>query len=329
MQDYPNKNAVSVPKQEHVPFLKKWIIAARPWALPASTMPLIYGTSLGTVFGSVPLDVIGLILALVSMIFHHSTANIVSDIFDFKRGLDTEITPVSGAIVRGWITTRQAAIGAVVFSSIGLLLGIVLILRTGILLLIIGLAGIVISLIYPYLKYHALGDLAVFFNFGILGSLGAWVIQTHSLSWLPVIWAVPMSMLVCAILHANNWRDTATDKKMNITTVAGMLGDQGSLLYYGFLVFGSFVVVLFLLILPRIIHIGIRPMPWPFLITLLAIPTAMKLWHRAINRHTPKQPMDFIILDGTTAQYNIVFGMLCTAAAWIHSALNLVVTALK
>ena len=37
--------------------------------------------------------------------------------------------------------------------------------------------------------------------------LGAWVVQTRSFSWIPVLWTVPMSMLVIGILHANNWRD--------------------------------------------------------------------------------------------------------------------------
>jgi 1,4-dihydroxy-2-naphthoate octaprenyltransferase len=37
-----------------VPFLKKWIIAMRPWALPASTMPVIFGTSLAVVLWNFP-----------------------------------------------------------------------------------------------------------------------------------------------------------------------------------------------------------------------------------------------------------------------------------
>ena len=87
-------------QKENVPFIKKWLTAMRPWALPASTMPVIFGTSLAVVIGQVSLDVFKFILALFAMMILHSAANILSDVFDFKRGLDTSVTPVSGAIVR-------------------------------------------------------------------------------------------------------------------------------------------------------------------------------------------------------------------------------------
>lgn len=315
---------MTVPKQEQASFLLKWITAVRPWSFPASTMPLIFGSSLAVVFSHVQLDALGSILVLLSLILLHSTANIISDIFDFNRGLDRTITPVSGAIVRGWITPRQAAVGAAVLYSMSAIFGVIAILRIGIILLIVGSVGVVIGLCYTFLKYRALGDLAVFLSFGLLGSLGGWVVQTHSFSWLPVFWAIPLAMLVSAILHANNWRDTPSDKQKKVITVAGLLGDKGSLVYYGCLIFGAVVFVVVLSIFPRIMGMEIRPMPYPFLITILALPKAMKLWKRATHRHTPKHEMDFITLDGATAQYNLVFGILCIAAAWIHYVVILI-----
>ena len=38
-------------RPERVTRLKKWLIAGRPWALPASTMPVLFGTSLAVVIG--------------------------------------------------------------------------------------------------------------------------------------------------------------------------------------------------------------------------------------------------------------------------------------
>jgi hypothetical protein len=32
--------------------------------------------------------------------------------------------------------------------------------------------------------------------------------------------------------------------------------------------------------------------------------------------------MDFIILDGATASYNLLFGLLCTAALCLHVGIN-------
>jgi len=290
----------------------------RPWALPASTMPVIFGTSLAVVFGYVPLDIIRFMLALLAMVTLHSAANILSDIYDYKRGLDTTVTPVSGALVRGWITAGQAFAGSAVLFTVGCVIGIGLVLMTGRILLIIGMVGVAIGVIYTFLKYHVMGDLAVFLNFGILGSLGAWVVQTKTFSWLPVIWTVSMAMLVSAILHANNWRDTVTDREKKVFTVAGILGDRGSLIYYGLLLFGSIAFILLLIFIPRWLSLRIIPMPLTFLISLLALPNALKLWGRAVRRHNPRQPMDFALLDGATAQQNLVFGLLCTAAVWFY-----------
>ncbi len=309
-------------KQEQLSLFKKWLTAVRPWALPASTMPVIFGTSLAVVFGNAPFNIFRFLLALFARVILHSAANMMSDVFDYKRGLDKMVTPVSGAIVRGWITTKEAAVGSVFLFIVGSALGIVLVLLTGTILLIIGAIGVFIGVFYAALKYHALGDFAVFLNFGILGALGAWVVQTQSFSWLPIIWTVPMAMLVSAILHANNWRDAASDKERKIATIAGLLGDKASAAYYAFLIFGSVAIVISLIIFPRLFISQLKPMPLTFLLCILALPHVFKLWGRAVRRHKPRQPLDFVILDGATAQHNLIFGLLCTAAVWLEFLLK-------
>ena len=316
------QSIMSQEQADHVSAVKKWTIAARPWALPASTMPVIYGTSLAVVIGGVSLDIVGFLLAFLGMVVLHSAANMLSDVFDYERGLDKVVTPVSGAIVRGLLTSRQVKIGSIILFAIGSLIGILLVFMTGTVLLIVGAVGVVIGLFYTVLKYHALGDLAVFLDFGILGSLGAWIVQKESFSWLPVLWTIPMAMLVSAILHANNWRDSVSDKERKIITIAAFLGDKLSLVYYSMLVFGPFIIVLGFIFLPRMIASGLRPMPYTFFLTVFAVPNAVKLLNRALQRHEPRKPMDFIILDGATAQHNLVFGLLCTAAVWLQYILK-------
>ena len=151
----------------------------------------------------------------------------------------------------------------------------------------------------------------MFLDFGILGALGAWTVQTGSTAWLPIVWAVPMSMLVVGILHANNWRDIGGDTGKHIRTMASMLGDRGSLIYYGLLVFGPFALVA--------AYIVLGVMPRSFLITGLALPMAVTRWRRALNRAAPKQPHDFVALDGATAQLNLAFGLLCTVSLILHA----------
>ena len=139
-------------QNENVPFLKKWLTAMRPWALPASTMPVIFGTSLAVVIGQVSLDILRFVLALLAMMILHSAANLLSDVFDFNRGLDKMVTPVSGAIVRGWITTKQAVVFSVILFIFGAALGLTLVLMTGTVLLIIGIIGVFIGVFYAGMK---------------------------------------------------------------------------------------------------------------------------------------------------------------------------------
>lgn len=305
---------------------KKWLICFRPFSFPASTMPVVFGSVGAAAYGGFTFKPGLFILSLLGMVILHSAANILSDINDYRKGLDRVPTPVSGGVVRGLITIREAWISSGILFLAGTLIGLYLVLKSGPLLLVIGGLGLLVGIFYTRggkvaLKYHALGDLAVFLNFGILGSVGSWYVQSGSFSWIPVVWAVPMAMHVIAILHANNWRDIVSDKDGDIATVASILGDKGSLRYYAFMIFGPFAIVLGLIFLPRILPGDLPAMPLPFLLTLLALPLAIRLWHKAIRRKEPIDPFDFIALDGATAQLNLLFGALCTISLLVNVAI--------
>lgn len=306
----------------HISIVKKWMIAIRPFALPASTMPVIFGTILAIVIGKADFSFWKFLLAFIGMVILHSGANMMNDVFDFKMKIDRFPTPVSGAVVRGLLTPQAVLIASLLCLVIGSTLGLILAWSTGSFLISIGVIGVVSSVFYTFsplaLKYHALGDFAVFLNFGVLGSLGAWFVQTRTFSWIPVVWVIPMGLLVIGILHANNWRDTISDSETGVFTIASLLGDRHSLHYYGLLIFSPFLILLALMIIPRIWFKNLPPMPLTFLITIFALPLAIKLWQRALTRKTPKNPFDFVALDGATAQMNLLFGLLCNGALILH-----------
>lgn len=302
--------------------LKKWIIAGRPWSFPASTMPVIFGTALAVVVGGARFAPLRFLWALTTMVVLHAAANMLSDVYDFRHGLDRDVTPVSGAVVRRWLPDRRVFWGATALFALGALSGLLIAAVSGRSLFVIGGIGLLVGVFYTLLKARALGDLAVFLDFGLLGAAGAWVVQTGSFSWLPVIWTVPMAMLVIAILHANNWRDIASDGERRVTTMAGHLGDRGSFFYYGLMIFGPFAIDLAFVTVPRLTGGPLRPMPWTFGLVLLALPSALRLWGRAVRRAAPRQPMDFVILDGATANHNLVFGLLSTASVVLEGLLR-------
>ena len=80
-------------------------------------------------------------------------------------------------------------------------------------------------------------------------------------------------------------------------------------------------LILAFVAVPRLVAVPLPPLPPAFLIVLAALPRALALWKRAPRRHAPEKPMDFIILDGATADYNLLFGLLCTASLWLHAGI--------
>jgi 1,4-dihydroxy-2-naphthoate octaprenyltransferase len=291
-------------------------------------MPVVFGTVLAFVYGDVALNPWYFLLAFFAMVFLHAGANVLNDIIDFNKGLDKVPAPVSGGVVRRLISIPEAKRASILLFTTGTAMGLLLAYLTSPWLLLIGIPGLFIGIFYSIggkiaLKYHALGDLAVFLNFGILGALGAWYVQTGTFSWIPVVWAIPMSMLVIGILHANNWRDIKSDREGHINTIASMLGDKASLRYYGYLIFGPFFVVLALILIPYFAFPNLTFMPFTFTIVILSLPMALKLWQKAMNRKEPKNPIDFVALDGATAQFNLVFGLLCTLALVLEAVLRI------
>ncbi len=162
------------------------------------------------------------------------------------------------------------------------------------------------------LKYRGFGDFSVFSVFGILGSLGAWTLQTETPSWIPVAWGIPAGLLIIGILHANNWRDIEGDTAHSSRSIASILGDRGSLIYYGVLLFLPFALVACYVFIPRVAGRW-TAMPAGCLLVFLALPFALKLFRQGLLRRTPALPADFVGLDGETGKLNLVFGLLLAA----------------
>ncbi len=316
---------VGVTKKEYIPWIRVCLTAGRVWSLPASTMSVAFGTVLAVVIGGAAFDLPLFLLSFLGMALLQVGANMLNDVYDYRNGLDTQVNPASGAVVRAWITPRQALAGSAVCIGIGSMIGIYIVSRVGIPILCLGAVGVLCAILYTWgpwpLKYHALGDLAVFLNFGVLGALGAWTVQTGHLSWVPAVWAVPMSLLVIAILHSNNWRDICSDTDGKIRTIAGCLGDRGSQAYQRVLLFAPFIIVVFLVLLTHVTSLSPR-MPATFLITLLAVPLAVRLAKIGAGRHDPQKSEAFAAMDGATAQLNLLFGLLCVAALGLHALLR-------
>jgi 1,4-dihydroxy-2-naphthoate octaprenyltransferase len=257
-------------------------MATRSYSFPASVAPVLLGSVLAWRGYGLPegqtgsFSILTFLLTFVGSLLAHAAGNVINDYIDYSKGVDTKPEHGSGVLPQGLLTKNQMLIFAVQLLMGAAVCGIFL------LMLSPNLAGVVIPLTLIglfcavcytwFLKQIALGDVIIMIAFGLGITLGAYGVQVPVTNFgqvgLILLLALPITLLVDAILHANNIRDTETDSAAGVTTLAKVIGAQGSQIFQAILLFGPVVIVIALTVL--------RILPWSALVVLLAIPVLLK-----------------------------------------------------
>lgn len=282
----------------------EWVLAVRPWSFPASAMPII--TTLAFLFwNDAEINWLNGILALIGMLFFHMTGNTWSDYFDYKKKVDAKDTFGAKTMTTGMFTPeeiRNLAIGLLVISVI---LGSTLLALTGLPLLWIGLAGVACTLLYPFLKYNALGDLDILLTFAFLPTIGTSYVTTGAIDWNVLLIALPVGLITDGILHSNNTRDMVTDARANIRTMAMSLGTKNSARLYAFEVVFPFLWVGICSVL------GILPLHT--IIVFMTLPIALACAKTMVTT-AGDNPQLIADLDVRTANLQLMFSVLLSVA---------------
>lgn len=271
--------------------LQAWILASRPKTLPAAAIPVIVGTALAISAGTFrPAPALA---ALLGALLIQIGTNFHNDLYDFKRGTDTEErlgpTRVTSA---GLLSPREVEVGT--WSAFGLAacIGLYLVYVGGWPILVIGAASILAAIGYtagpaPY-GYYGLGDLFVFVFFGLVAVIGTYYVQALAVTPAAVLASIPVGALSTAILVVNNVRDLPTDHAAGKRTLAVILGRRGAGVEYALLLLSAYVVpLLFWTLLDAGIWVLL---PW------LTAPLAVRLYN------TVRTETDGVILNTALAQ---------------------------
>lgn len=298
--------------QKHT--FKDWLIATRPWSFTASALSvvtvLVY---LEWLTGAV--NWTNGALAILGIILFHAAGNTWSDYFDYRTGVDTVEGAISVDTIKGGLFTpeqiRNLAIGLLIP---GILIGLWLLYTTGWGLLWIGLGGLICTLFYPHLKYRALGDLVIIMAYGLLPALGASWVAVGELDWR-VLWvAFPVALLVDSILHANNTRDAATDRKANIRTMAMGMGVRASSILY---VMEMLIPFLWVVIL---IPFGI--FPWISLLVIFVMRIALQNTRMMREFKDTGDSSVIAMLDQRSAQTQMLYALVISVSFLIDMLLR-------
>ena len=166
--------------------LKDWMIAVRPWSFPASSMPVVV-TLAYLYWMQQDINWVNGIWALLNIVVFHAAGNTWSDYFDYKHKVDARDTFGAKTLTDGMFAPREIYGLSMALLAVALVAGVGLLWRTGLPLLYIGIGGAACSLLYPPLKYRALGDVVIFLAYALLPTLGTCYVATGVVDW-NVLW---------------------------------------------------------------------------------------------------------------------------------------------
>lgn len=294
---------------------KEYLLAVRPWSFPASAMPVVV-----TVFYMLWLNYsihwLVALLALVTMVLFQAAGNVWDDYFDFKNKVDTKESYGVFTLTRGIFEPKEFIWLAAILMVIAAVCGIVVCALADWRLLWFGLAGIVLTLFYPWCKYHVLGDLNIFITYAVLPVSGTMLALGGMFATVDaLLLAVPVGLITVGILHANNTRDAATDKAAGIHTLPIVIGAKASVTVYCCEIIIPYVWIGVLSI------IGIFPLST--VVVFLTLPFACGLCYN-MTKFLKLGARRIATLDAATARIQLFFSLALSLGFFVAHYLSFV-----
>jgi 1,4-dihydroxy-2-naphthoate octaprenyltransferase len=300
--------------REERPDPSRWALFVNATRLPfltATVVPVLLGTAVAWNDGS--FDFLLFLLTLLGAASFHIATNVINDYFDHTSGVDESNltpTPFSGGsrlIQRGLFTPNQTRNLALVFYLIGIVIGFILVGMRGLEIIYFGLAGSVLGLLYTAppvrLVHRGIGELAVGIGFGPVVVTGAYWVQTQVWSWEAMLAALPVGLLIAAVLYINQFPDKLWDGQAGKGTLVVRLPTNIAIFSYAALVGGAYLVI--------VLGVLLNQFPIATLLGLLTIPMAWSAYKKLRRHHA--YPYRLIPANASTIFTHLLTGLLMFA----------------
>ncbi|MDR1578248.1 MAG: prenyltransferase [Deltaproteobacteria bacterium] len=269
LDDGTIKSSPQEPKEsnQRVKFLKAWIQASRAPFFIATIFPLALGFTAAYKYTGEAKIGLFLLILLASFLVHLAT-NLANDYFDYSLGVDTPDTIGGSRVIQeGQISPKQIKLAILFCYTVSFLLAIVIIGKNvSLWIMVVVAAWSSFFYVAPPIKYghRALGELSVFINMGLFMTIGTQAALTGSFIREVGALALPISFMVAGILYFQSIPEIETDALAKKTTLAGLLGKEGSYLVY--LLWWPLIWLLMITL-----YLG-KLVEWPALLGLLSFP---------------------------------------------------------
>lgn len=205
-------------------------------------MPVLVGTAwAGAAFHRFDGVLFG--LALAATLLAHAATNVYNDVGDDQIGADQDNTgriyPYTGGsrfIQAGLLSRREMTQLALGLCAGALLIGVILTLLRGPGVILLGVAGLALGLLYSLpgvqLSARGIGEVAVALGLGVLPVLGSVWLQTGFVDVDALILCIPVTCWVTAILIINEVPDVDADRRAHKRTLIVRWGASGARIIY-------------------------------------------------------------------------------------------------
>ena len=244
--------------------MSPYITSLRLRTLPLSVAGIILGTGLAYNLSTFNFQLSTFLLAVLTALCLQILSNLSNELGDALKGTDADQHGREAyGLQAGTITMQQMKRMIILFVILSVLFGTALIgvafwdeislstfdfrLISPFIFLILGALAIIGAIKYTLGKhsygYMGLGDLGVFLFFGLLSTMGAYYLQTQTLTW-EVFWAgVAVGLPCVGVLNLNNIRDMYNDRAHHKHTLASALGPKGARIYHSLLLLSAMTIM--------------------------------------------------------------------------------------
>jgi 1,4-dihydroxy-2-naphthoate octaprenyltransferase len=193
---------------------------------------------------------------------------------------------------------------ALTFYVIGIVIGFVLVGMRGLEILFFGVVGFTLGLLYtaPPLRlvHRGVGEIAIGIGFGPVIVNGAYWVQAQAWSWEAFWVALPVGLLIAAVLYINEFPDRLWDAKSGKRTLVVRLPINIAIVGYAALVGGAYLVI--------ILGVMLNQFPLATLLGLLTFPMAWSALKKLRRYHA--YPYRLIPANASTVFTHLLTGLL-------------------
>jgi len=281
--------------------------------LPLSVSGIILGTCFAVYNGRFSWWV--LVLAILTTISLQILSNLANDYGDGTKGTDNDDRVGPKRAIQSGVITPDEMLDAIKFNIV-----VVIILTLSLIMAAFGPANFLFLLLFVFLGglsvyaalnytmgdspygYRALGDVFVFIFFGLVSTIGSYVLYVHTINHLVILPSIVLGCLSVGVLNLNNMRDLDEDKKVGKVTLAVKLGIKKAKIYHYILIIGAMLITVVYSILYYV-----APYNFLYLIAFLPLIVHLKKIKKA------KVPSDFDgqlkVLALSTFLFSILLGV--------------------